>query len=254
MFKEIKLQAKKLLRENYKTFLPLILLYELFVILNNIAFIVLFEKPLLEPRDLLTIICAFVILLIELLLLPTITVSVYKVGLNRLQNANNTAFEIKQFLALKNISKIAIINLIPAVLGLAYTLTTRFDRLFDNKITYFVVALGWLVAQFIASYKLFMCNYHFAANQSSAGETLKYSANKMKGLFFRYICFNLSFILWDLLIIAIGVVVSFVCGLININYESTTFLFGSGYGLMLYYRPYRFLSEMFFCKELEKNK
>ncbi len=253
MFKEIKLQAKRLLRENYKTFLPLILVYELFVILNNVAFIVLFEKPLLEPRDLLSVICAFVILLIDLLLLPIITVSVYKVGLSRLQNVNNITFEIKQFLTPNNIFKIAIINLIPAILGLTYTLIKRFDGSFNNKTFYFMLSFGMLIVEYIVSYKLFISNYHFATNESTVKETLKYSANKMKGLFFRYICFGLSFILWDMLIIAIGVVVSFVCGLINVNYDSIAFLFASGYGLMLYYRPYRFLSELFFCQNIAKQ-
>ena len=254
MSKEIKLQAKKLLRENYKTFLPLILLYEIFIILNNVAFIVLFEKPLLEPRDLLTIICVFVILLVELLLLPIITVSVYKVGLCALKNANDITFKIIQILTPINVIKIAIINLIPAVLSLTYSLIKRFDALFASTTVYFAVTFGVLIIEYIVSYKLFMRHYHFAVNESSAAETLKYSTSKMKGLFFRYICFDLSFILWDLLIIAIGVVVSFVCEAINFDSSSITFLYASGYGLMLYYRPYRFLSELFFCQNIAKNK
>lgn len=254
MFKEIKSQAKKLLRKNYKTFLPLILLYELFVILDSVAFSILFEKSLPEQRYFLIIVCFFAILLVELVLLPIITVSVYKVGLCILKNANDITFKIKQFLTKSNIFKIAIINLIPKILVLASATIKESSELFNNKTIYFILTFSVLFIRYIVSYKLFISNYYFATNQTSVKETLKYSANKMKGSFFRYICFVLSFILWDLLIIAIGVVVSFVCVAINVNYDSIAFLFASGYGLMLYYRPYRFLSEMLFCKELEKTK
>ena len=254
MFKEIKSQAKKLLRKNYKTFLPLILLYELFVILDSVAFSILFEKSLPEQRYFLIIVCFFAILLVELVLLPIITVSVYKVGLCVLKNANDITFKIKQFLTKSNIFKIAIINLIPKILVLASATIKYSSEFFNNKTIYFILTFFVLFIRCIVSYKLFISNYYFATNQTSVKETLKYSANKMKGSFFRYICFGLSFILWDLLIIAIGVVVSFVCVAINVNYDSIAFLFASGYGLMLYYRPYRFLSEMLFCKELEKTK
>ena len=154
MFKEIKSQAKKLLRKNYKTFLPLILLYELFVILDSVAFSVLFEKSLPEQRYFLIIVCFFAILLVELVLLPIITVSVYKVGLCILKNANDITFKIKQFLTKSNIFKIAIINLIPKILVLASATIKESSELFNNKTIYFILTFFVLFIRYIVSYTI----------------------------------------------------------------------------------------------------
>ena len=250
MFKNIKLQARNVVSKKYRSFFPVVLLYEFAGIINlclwNFGFDQIFSN---ESNFLQTSIFVFLCIFIQFLVLPVLVIAIFKIGVCLTQGSS---FEIKLLLSFNNVLKIVLINLAPNIFLVLNSLLKCFKRYFDESIFYFLIFFTLQTIIYIIKYKFFVCNYYFAANESSVKETLTLSFNAIKGMFFRYIVYDFSFILWDLSIIMLFFLMS-ILNILHPSFKYLQFLIPSGFGIMFYYRPYRFIVDLLFSKNLLSN-
>ena len=247
MFKSIKKQARQSLIKNYGQFLLPIALYELlaataYTVLGN----VLWD---LAPLDT-TILSGFLWLAIQLVVLPVLVAVFFRIGVCVTEGGKASLFDIKSFLSRSNIFKIVTISLVPALLNLIGTVFRTYEDSFDNAIVFYLISFSILAAETFVGYKFFICNYHFAKNEGSVKETLKASFGTMKGRFFKYILYLLSFILWDFLSFAVAYIGSKIFKALCIYGFLYDFGFTSFFGFMFFYRPFTQLANLLYAKQL----
>jgi len=251
MFKNIKLKARNVVSKKYKYFFPFVLLYEFAGIINlclwNFGVERIFSN---EANFLLTSLFIFLCIFIQFLVLPVLVVAILKTGVCLTQGSS---FEIKLLLSCDNVLKIVLINLVPNIFFILNSLLKYFKIYFEKNIFYLLIFFALQIIRYIIKYKFFACNYCFIVKESSVKETLITSFNAVKGMFFKYIIYDFSFILWDLLIIILFFLMSML-NMLTPNFKCLQFLIPSGFGIMFYYRPYRLIVDLFFSKNLLSNK
>lgn len=251
VFNDIKTQSRNLVLNKYKFFIVPILLYELFSVIIisilNFGFSKIFSG---EINYLLSALLIFLWLLIELLVLPVLVMTYFKICIFITEDKKSTFSVIKSLLTRRNILNIVLISLIPNIFKILNSLIKFFKNYYDDTEVYYSLSFILLIIIFIIQYKFFICNYFFALHQSSVKETLKVSFNTMNGVFVKYIIYELSFILWNLLIIIIGLAAIYISKIFNIELKYLQLAIPSGFGVMFYYRPYKFLVDLLYAKKL----
>lgn len=247
MFKAIKKQARQSLIKNYGQFLLPVALYEL---LAATAYIVL-GRVLWDWAPLDTMILSGILwLAIQLVVLPVLVAVFFRVGICVTEGRKASLSDVKSFLSRDNIFKIVAISLVPTLLNLINTVFRTYEDSFDSAIVFYLISFSILAVETFVGYKFFICNYHFAKNEGSVKETLKASFGTMKGRFFKYILYLLSFILWDLLSFAVAYIGSTVFKALGIHGLLFDFGWSSFFGFMFFYRPFTNLANLLYAKQL----
>lgn len=247
MFEVIKKQARQGLLKNYRQFLLPVALYEL---LAATAYIVL-GRVLWDwaPLDT-TILLGVLWLAIQLVVLPVLVAVFFRIGICVTEGGKASLSDVKSFLSRSNILKIVAISLAPTLLNLISTMFNTYADSFDNAIVFYLLSAAILAAEIFASYKFFICNYHFAKHEGSVKETLQASFGTMKGRFFKYFLYKLSFILWSLLsfaVLAVGSIIFKALGIHGLLYDLG---WSSFFGFMFFYRPFTQLADLMYAKQL----
>ena len=245
MIREFKKQAKAVLFKNYKKFLPAILVFMLmnfvltFIELNirELNFIDNFHQDML---------IAVIYLIVLFVGVPVAEVLIYKTCINvlspEIQNKEN------EFFRFENIATIVAINTIPSFIQLLH-------NGFDSGAFYVSMELNPLISfsisilGLIATFKFFIANYHFAKEQSSAADAIKFSFSKTKKKFIKIVILWLSFILWSLSISIIWLILSNISARVGI--PSTYFILLSpfGFGINFFFIPYSYLTYTLFIEK-----
>ena len=236
--------------KNYKyLFLP-ILLYEIFtsLIINCFDFCFSTNYP-----TFLLILFISLLISIEFVLLPTIVVIYFRIGICILNNKNFHKTDIISFLTRNNLLKIILVSFIPNLVDISYSLFKCYKAQMNSSIFYFIINFLLLIITYYTEYKFFICNYELALMRYTPKDILCFSFSTMKHKLLNYIKYDISFIFWDLIIIIGGIVGVSVLNLINIEVMHFEILISSAFGIMFFYRPYRFFSNLLYSEHLIKN-
>lgn len=247
MLKALKKQARSTVLKNYKSIFPLVLLYGIFsaikfTILDYWSCIFFFQGAymLLLPA----------LIVVSIIIIPILGALFFKSGV-LLENGDKISFSsLKSFLSKENIKKIILINLFPSIIDLISAVFRYYKSSFESAALYNILNIAILTVVFFANYKFFICNYCFALNEKTVKETLKVSFNTMHSKFFKFLKYDLSFILWYLLFFATIIVVGIISKQFKIDTFLTNLLLRSYLGIALYYLPYRFMVDFQYAKKL----
>ena len=251
MFKDIKLQSKTNVLKNYKNiFLP-VLLYEIFLSLA----ISIFDIGFFNGNYFLKSLLLFILLIsIDFVVLPIIVIIYYKISICILDNKKVNINEVTPFLKFNNILKITAVSFVPNLINFSYSLVKYFKAEFNSVLFYYLLVFILLTVRYYVEYKFFICNYSLVLMNSSSKEILNFSFKTMKHKMLNYIKYDISFILWYLVITIIGIIGVFILKLVNIEATQFRFAISSVFGVMLFYRPYRFFSDLLYAKKLSQTK
>lgn len=162
VFNDIKAQSRNLVLNKYKFFIVPILLYELFSVIIisilNFGFSKIFSG---EINYLLSALLIFLWLLIELLVLPVLVVTYFKICIFITEDKKSTFSVIKSLLTRRNILNIVLISLIPNIFKILNSLLKFFKNYYDDTEVYYLLSFILLIIIFIIQYKFFICNYFF---------------------------------------------------------------------------------------------
>lgn len=249
MVKECKQKAKILLKNNYRLFLGPTFLLMLF---NGLNQIILREYTFAILDPFIGYITLFLYLTISLLVVPLVTVKLFKVSRYCINSENNPNCE-KQNKGIKNIINIFLINLVPTGLTIVYCIAKSINTNYLNSNTYTIILNTLNLFIFlVVNYKFFACNY-LAVNGGNALSNIKLSFSVMKKCVWKYIMLTFSFLHWELLALVIYVTLLMLYGGIdNVNtYFSVLLSFGCG--VYFYLIPYKYLIYSIFINKLFKN-
>lgn len=242
MFSIIKSTAKKTLLKNYKKLFIPILLYELFSVLN----VAIFSFGLsAKPSSFIVALLIVLLLFSNIFVLPFLTFLCLKIVVS-VDNGVSKDTAIKSFLTCNNFFKIALISLVPTAISLAYSFTEHFKTSFESSAVYYLLLFTLLFFRFYSQFKFLACGYHFVTSNLSVKETITNSFITMKFKFWNYVLYELSFILWTILLTVIIFVGILLFTSLKVSSEYTQLLVPSGFGFMFFYRPYKFLCDLFY--------
>lgn len=249
MIKECKKEAKVVLKNNYKMLLgPALLL----MIFNALSQLFLREYTFAILDSFMGSITLFLYLTIKLLVVPLVTVKLFKVSKNCINSENNPNCE-NQNKAIKNIINIFLINLIPTGLTAIYSIAKSINTSYMNSNTYTIILNTLNLFIFlVVNYKFFACNY-LAASGGNAMGNIKASFKVMRKNFGKYFLLSFSFLHWELLAVGIYLVLLMLYGGIDNANPYFSVLLSFGCGIYFYLIPYKYLTYSIFINKLLKN-
>lgn len=251
VFNELKSEAKTNVLKNYKyLFLP-ILLHEIF---SSLA-IGIFDVGFLKNYSfLVSLILITMLIIIKFVFLPITVIIYFKIGIYILDKKKFHLPEVVRFLNCNNILKIAATSFVPNIIDFSYSLFKYFKAEFNSFLLYYLLIFIFLTIGYYAEYKFFICNYSLIVMCSSPKEILNFSFKTMKHKIADYIKYDISFVSWYLIVLIIGIIGVFILSLMNIEVTHFRFAISSGFGIMFFYRPYRFFSNLLYAKYLTENR
>lgn len=216
--KELKKQAKEIFMPNYKKFLLpafLIMAFDAlnYLIINEFTYFGRLDSSISRVTVLL------IFLLSEFVLLPVSMVLLFRVSVFLRcpdNKGGDIKTDIKNFLNLKNVRSIVLINLIPQALkALYYINKATFSWLNIYNLDGIPLLVLMLIIIF-ADYKFFICNYYFALTESPVKQTVTVSFKTMKSQFIKSTLLEFSFLNWQLLSTGIYIFLKYL-----IRYDGT---------------------------------
>ena len=249
MFSKIKSKAKAVLFKNYSQFFIPILLYELFLIASNLIFS--FGLPA-KLGFFATTFFILLLFIINIFALPFLTFLCFK-KVVWLINDMQESTTIKSFLTTNNFIKIAFVSFVPSILGLASSFINYLKPTFVNSNIYSFLNFSLFFLVFYFEFKFLATGFLFVTSNLSVSEIITNSFKTMKSRFWNYVLYTLSFILWDLLLTAIIIIGILILKSLKLSSEYSQLLVSSGFGFMLFYRPYRFLCDFFYAENFIKG-
>lgn len=256
MLKEIKLQARKIVFKNYKYFVLPILFYSISSSIVTAVFNLGFTQSNTVKINILT--SSFWVLLwflIKLVVIPFITVILCKISISAIEGKLNLNIGIKAFLCKKVFIKVFLINMIPMLFDIVKDMVAYSGDIYFSHIKeYSIFELVFSALVIWIGYKFFMCNYLFINEDLTVKENIQKSFNTMKSRFFKYIWYEFSFFGWDILMLIELMLIMLLAKTVGINYTYCRLLMPFGFGVTLFYQPYKAVTDILYIKKILEHK
>ncbi len=259
MFKKNKIDSKKLLFKNYfyliiPSFFLMVSKFAAKIILNCFTSKLYWSSM----PDFFRIIILLMFLILEFIVIPFFITMLFKTIVLLKSNVTDYKEKIIKFISFSNFRKIILINI-------PLSLMVTFSDVNNIKISVFNfikinpwISVLLIILYIIAYYKFFACNYYFALTEATVKNTYKYSFKIMNNIFGKVILFFISFIGWDLLIVAIYIALKTIIvgnSLTDLSYLNSAYtpilnsFISFGFGVNLYLTPYRYSAITYFLDD-----
>lgn len=250
VFGKIKSQAKKTVMRSYKYFFVLIFLYEIFSSLAIRIFDFCFST---DSSPFIAVILIALLVTVKFVLLPVTVVIFFRTGICISDGKAVSVNDTVRFLTGNKVLKIITVNFAPILVNLSYSLLRCFKAAFNSSMLYYVIASALLITEYYTEYKFFICNYNLARLSSGTKEIITFSLGTMKHKLSDYIKYELSFILWYLIILIVEFIGLYFLNLINIDAMQLRFITSSAFGVMFFFLPYKLFSNLLYAEYLTNN-
>lgn len=250
MFEKIKSQAKITVMRNYKYFFWLIFLYE---ILSSLIIRIFGFRFSTDYSPFIAVIIIALLVVVKFVLLPVIVVIFFRTGICILERKTISVNDTVRFLTGNKVLRIMAVNFVPTLVNLSCSLLRCFKAAFNSSMLYYVIASALLITEYYTEYKFFICNYNLARLSSGTKEIITFSLGTMKHKLSDYIKYELSFILWYLIILIVEFIGLYFLNLINIDAMQLRFITSSAFGVMFFFLPYKLFSNLLYAEYLTNN-
>lgn len=250
MFGKIKSQAKITFMRNYKYLFGLIFLYE---ILSSLVIRIFDFRFSTDYSPFIAVIIIALLVVVKFVLLPVTVVIFFRTGICILERKTVSVNDTVRFLTGNKLLRIITVNLVPTLVNLSYSLLKCFKASFNSSMLYYVIAFALLITEYYTEYKFFICNYNLARLSSGAKEIITFSLGTMKHKLSDYIKYELSFILWYLMILIVEIIGLYFLNLMNSDVTQLRFVTTSAFGVMFFFLPYKLFSNLLYAESLTNN-
>lgn len=249
MIREIKKQARLILSKNYKLFLLPTILCLFSGVATYCSFYLFYNSDsVFKINSPLKYVCLGVYLIFLLCVTPVFDFLIVKTAVSQVSEQTDSDKFADTSIKVKDVLKIILISLIPALLKAVRALL---GGLAMTSINFALIRLFVDGYGIYLSYKFFACDYFFALKRTTVKDAFRFSFKTMNKKFLKYSLMIWSFALWYLAILILTLLFSTISNLSDFYRNLLTTV---GYGIRLYLIPYEYITYILFVKKIHTEQ